>query len=107
MNNEIPNADLDRVLAPHYRGYAVLGTGQYVLNTTDIPEPAELVISIATDEEKAGRAVGDDKDNPPDHSIQPEQMCIRIRFVSLAGLEALEKRLRILRAEHFGEPPHV
>lgn len=93
------------VLAPHFRGYAHLGTGQYLLNHSAADEPAELVISIATDEQKAGREVGDDRGNPADAPIQPEVMAVRLRFENVAGLDALEKQLRYLRAEHFAATP--
>lgn len=91
------------VLAPHYRGYAHLGTGNYLIDHSAVSDPAELVISIATDEEKAGRAVGEDRDNPPGKHIQPEDMAVRIRFENAAGLDALEKQLRYLREVHFPE----
>jgi hypothetical protein len=95
-----------RALVPDYRGYARLGTGQYVLNNSanDGEEP-ELIISIATEEEKAGRTVGEMRDNPPGRMLQPEEMCVRIRFASVAGLDALENQLRLLREECFGSPP--
>lgn len=90
-------------LVPDYRGFAHLGTGQYLLNISAADEPAELVISIASDEEAAGRTVGDLRDNKPGTVIQPEQMAVRLRFANEAGLAALEQHLRILREEHF--PP--
>jgi hypothetical protein len=88
-------------LVPDYRGYANLGTGQYALNNSDAGEPAELIISIATEEEKQGRQIGDSIPNLAGAIIQPEQMAIRIRFHSVQGLEALEKQLAAVRAEHF------
>lgn len=90
------------VLAPHYRGYANLGIGAYILNTTAVGDPAELVISMATAAEMDGRKVGEDRDNPPGHMVQPEDMAVRLHFENVAGLDALEHRLRILRADHFG-----
>lgn len=89
------------VLAPHYRGYANLGAGQYILNHSAAGNPAEFVISIATEDEKAGRVVGDEMPNAPDAAIQPEVMAVRIGFANVAGLDAMEARLRHLRAEHF------
>ena len=90
------------VLAPHFRGFAHLGTGQYLLNNSgDDGEEPELIISIASEAEKAGRTIGDSRDNPEGHMIQPEQMCVRIRFANVAGLDALEKQLRMLREECF------
>lgn len=83
------------------RGYAHLGIGAYVLNNSNVQEPAELIISIATEGEKAGRAVGEDRANPEGHVLQPEDMVVRLRFENAAGLDALEKQLRFLREEHF------
>jgi hypothetical protein len=89
-------------VVPDYRGYAHLGTGNYLINHSASGAPAELVISIAGDTDKAGRAVGDDYDNLPGQILQPEQMCVRIRFENAAGLDALEKQLAYLREVHFG-----
>jgi len=91
------------VLAPHFRGYAHLGIGAYLINHSAAGNPAELVISIATEEEKAGRVVGDERPNPDGNEIQPEVIAVRLRFENVAGLDALEQQLRHLRAEHF--PP--
>lgn len=89
------------VIAPHYRGYAELGKGQYLINHSDSSQPAEIVISVATEQEKSGRIVGDERDNPPGTLLQPDAMAVRIRFDSVAGLDALENQLRKLRADHF------
>lgn len=89
------------VLAPDYRGYAYLGLGNYVINHTRHDAPPELMISIATEAEKKGRSVGDERDNAEGALIQPEVMAVRIGFHSLAGLDALEAQLRYLRAVHF------
>lgn len=88
-------------LPPDFRGYAHLGTGQYLLNNSAKGDPAELIISIATEKEKAGRVVGDHRDNPPGSQLQPDAMAVRIRFATVAGLDALEAQLRFLREEHF------
>jgi len=90
------------VLAPHYRGYAHLGIGAYLINHSAVGSPPELIISLATEEEKAGRVVGGDGPNPDGAEIQPEVMAVRLRFENVAGLDALEKQLRYLREEHFG-----
>jgi hypothetical protein len=90
-------------IVPDYRGYAHLGIGQYLLNSNS--EFPELVISIATSAEKEGRTVGDLIDNPPGHLIRPEDMCVRIRFENVAGLDALEQQLRFVREEHFSAAP--
>lgn len=92
-------------LVPDYRGYAHLGTGQYVINHSRAGEPAELVISVATEEEKAGRAVGDSRDNAPDALLQPEAMAVRLRFSTVAGLDALENQLALVRSVHFAAAP--
>lgn len=103
MNTTITSADEGLVLAPHFRGYAHLGIGAYLINHSAAPEPAELIISVATEEEKAGRVVGDERANPNGGAIQPEVMAVRLRFENAAGLDALEQQLRYLRAEHFPE----
>lgn len=92
-------------LVPHYRGYARLGTGQYILNNSAPHDPAELIISVATEQEKVGRVVGDSRDNPPGKVLQPEAMAVRLRFATVAGLDALEQQLRFLREEHFPSTP--
>lgn len=89
------------VLAPDYRGYARLGLGMYLLNHSDAGDPAELIVSIVSEEEAAGRTVGDLKDNAPGTVLQPEQMAVRLRFENVAGLDALEQQLRLLRDLHF------
>ena len=93
------------VLAPEYRGYALLGSGNYRIDHSAEGAPAELVISIATEADKLGRAVGDERDNPPGDEIQPEQMAVRICFQNVGGLDALEKQLCYLRNVHFPTPP--
>ena len=90
------------VIAPHYRGYARLGIGAYVINHT-ADKPAELIISMATDQEKAGRVVGDNRENPAGHMLQPEAMAVRLCFENVAGLNALEYQLAVLRDVHFPE----
>jgi hypothetical protein len=89
-------------LVPDYRGYAALGTGQYLLDISGDASPAELIIHVATEEEKAGRTVGDLRDRAtPGEEIQPEKMAVRLAFFTVAGLNALEQQLRILRETHF------
>lgn len=88
-------------LVPTYRGFANLGTGQYVLNVSAIGSIPELVISIATEEEKSGRQVGEDIKNEIGKVLQPDQMAVRLRFHSEAGLDVLERKLRELREDHF------
>lgn len=98
---EIPDG---YALVPDYRGYAHLGTGLYAINVSDAGEPAELIISIATDVERENRSVGERRDNPNGHVIQPDQMAVRLRFENSTGLDALEDMLRELRTEHFPSP---
>ena len=88
---------------PDFRGYAALGTGQYLLNACPATEdlPAELVISIATEEEKADRVIGDLKVVEPGTEIDPSSMAVRLAFFSVSGLDALEQQLHILREESF------
>ena len=86
---------------PEYRGYANLGTGQYLLNISEKGDPPELIISIASEQEKSGRTVGDLRDNAPGAIVQPEEMAVRLRFQNVAGLDALEQHLKFLRDEHF------
>lgn len=94
------------VVAPSYRGYALLGTGRYVLNYSAAPaDPdlgAELIISLASEQERHGRKVGERRmPAEPGKPIQPEEMAVRIGFLTEAGLCALEDQLIHLRAEHF------
>jgi len=90
-------------LAPHYRGYANLGVGAYVINHSKKGAPPELIISIASEEEKRGRVVGDTRDNPPDAVLRTEDMAVRLRFTSVAGYHALMGQLHDLYEEHFAE----
>lgn len=92
-------------VVPDYRGYTNLGTGLYVLNISAKGEAAELIISVATDEERAGREVGESRTNPDGHVINPEDMAVRIRFQNVKGLEVLEGKLQEVRAEHFPAAP--
>lgn len=92
------------VIAPHYRGYAHLGLGQYLINHSRAGDDAELAISIATEAQKAGRVVGDLRDNEPGEQVMPEDIAVRIRFENVAGLDALQQQLRLLREVHFAAP---
>ena len=67
--------------------------------TNDLPP--ELVIEVATHEQKEGRVVGDLRDVVPGTVITPDRMAVRLAFFSVAGLNALEQQLRILREESF------
>ena len=94
------------VTVPNYRGYAALGTGRYILDISADANPAELIIHVATEAEKEGRTVGDLRDRGgPGESIAPEKMAVRLAFFTVAGLDALEQQLRILRKTHFPAAP--
>jgi hypothetical protein len=95
----------EKVIAPHFLGYARLGIGAYVINHSADDADPELVISIATEEEKSGRSVGEDRDNKEGALIQPADIAVRIAFENVAGLDALEKQLRRLRESHFQASP--
>lgn len=80
----------------------VLGLGEYIIKHTAIGEPAQVVFSEATKEERETRTVGDLKDCEPgpfDHS----RIRGRIQFASASGLDALEVQLRQLREVHWPE----
>jgi hypothetical protein len=101
--------DRVRSAPPDWKGYALLGTGQYAINHTPGPmDPelgAELIISIATEADRANnRQVGEERDTDPNAGpIMPEQMAVRIGFLTPAALDALESQLRHLRRENFPE----
>jgi hypothetical protein len=101
-----PDAEMlpaKHVIAPHFRGYAHLGIGAYVLNHSAAGEVPELGISIATEEQKAGRVVGDLRGNEPGALVHSKDIAVRLRFENVAGLDALEQQLRIVRSVHFPE----
>lgn len=100
---DAPHSQLSYGAAPHYRGYAHLGIGAYVLNHSAAGEPPELAISIATEAQKAGRVVGDTRDNEPGALVQPKDIAVRLRFENVAGLDVLEQQLRFVRSEHFAD----
>lgn len=98
-----------RTVPPDWKGYALLGdparTGGYVMeHSAAPPDPelgAEFIIRPATAKDREGnRKVGESRltDGGP---IQPETMAIRIGFLNVAALDALEAQLRILREENF------
>jgi hypothetical protein len=110
-NSERPELDVPPgyQLVPDWKGYALLGTGNYVINHTADFHPelgAELVITLATDADRSGnRQIGESRDNPDDAPpIQPDEMVIRIGFLNERALFALEDQLRQLRAVHFAGP---
>lgn len=91
-------------IAPSPRGYAHLGIGAYIINHTRAGETPELIISLATEEEKSWRVVGDTRDNRPDAVLQPDAMVVRLRFENEAGFDALQTQLKLLREVHFPDP---
>lgn len=92
------------------RGYALLGTGNYLLNHSDDFHPelgVELIITLATAKDKEGnRQIGETRDNPHHRQpIQPEDMVVRIGFLNERGLFALEKQLAEIRKQFFADRP--
>lgn len=95
--------ELERLWASEdKRGYALMGSGNYMLDCAKGAKgyPA-LIVSLATEEQKKGRVVGDTRKNEPGRMIQPEDMVVYLEFKSLAGLAALEQQLSFLREEQF------
>lgn len=94
-------------VTPECKGYALLGTGMYCIESSGAPpDPelgAELFIRFATDADKSGdRQIGESRDTDPNAPpVQPEEMVIRIGFLSEVAIDALEEQLRVLRAENF------
>lgn len=94
--------ELQAAQPPAFRGYANLGVGAYLLEHSAESEDAELMIVPATEAEKVGRTVGDLKHFEGEREpIPAERVAVRLRFSNVAGLDALEQQLRILREVHF------
>jgi hypothetical protein len=98
------------VLAPEWRGYALLGSGRYLINHSADFDPdlgAELIITLATDEDREGdRQIGESRPTKnPGEPIQADDMVIRIGFLSERGLFALEDQLSEIRKLHFAAAP--
>ena len=97
------------VLVPPWKGYALFGTGQYVLNHTAAPmDPelgAEILVTLATDKDREGdRKIGESRDTDPNAPpIQPQDMVIRMGFLCPEAIDALEDQLILLRRENFPE----
>ncbi|MDZ4049265.1 MAG: hypothetical protein U1D54_03875 [Limnobacter sp.] len=92
------------------RGYALLGSGNYLLNHSDDFHPelgAELIITLASNKDKEGnRQIGETRYNPNHRQpIQPEDMVVRIGFLNERGLFALENRLAEIRKQFFADHP--
>lgn len=94
------------------RGYALLGSGNYLLNHSDDFHPelgVELIITLATEQDKeGGRQIGETRDNPRHlEPIRAEDMIIRIGFINESGLVALENQLAAIRKQFFEAQPAV
>lgn len=87
-------------MVPEYRGYAHLGIGRYRLFHSHADDVPELCIVPAKPEEVAGRIVGDLRNDGPD-VIDADAIAVRLQFENVAGLNALEQQLRLLREVHF------
>lgn len=79
----------------------VLGEGRYVIQHSAAGHTPQIMFVHATDEDRASLEVGESRDNPPGDTIHPEQVAGRILFAGVAGLDALETQLRMLRQVHF------
>ncbi|UXY14779.1 hypothetical protein N8I74_15860 [Chitiniphilus purpureus] len=91
---------------PANKGYALLGNGDYLINHSAPPIDAglgaEIVITNATTADKSGnRQVGESRENSPGKGIAADAMVIRIGFLNMAALDALEGQLRMLRRAHW------
>lgn len=97
------------VMVPPWKGYALLGSRQYLLNHSKAtPDPvlgAEFFITLATDADKSGdRQVGESRDIPNGgKEVQSDEMVLRIGFLTPQALDALEGQLSLLRKENFPE----
>jgi len=95
-------------LVPDWHGYALLGTGRYLLNASPPPmDPelgAEFCITLATEEDRSdNRQIGELRDNTRTTPYQPEEIAIRIGFLTPQALDAMEAQLAILRKDHWPE----
>jgi hypothetical protein len=95
-------------LVPNWHGYALLGTGNYLLHYAPPPiDPelgAEFAITLASDEDRSGnRQIGELRDSTRKEPYQPEEIAIRIGFLTPQALDALEEQLRMLRADYWPE----
>ncbi len=93
-------SEAERIAQPPFRGYVRFGAGAYILTVCEGDENGpELVISVATEEQKAGRTVGDLRDVVPGAEIPLDRTAVRLQFASLEGLDALEQQLAFMRDE--------
>lgn len=89
-------------IVPDWKGYALLGSGQYLINHAANYDPelgAELIITLATEKDReGGRKIGESRPNAEDSPpVQPEEMVIRIGFLNGDALFALEDQLADVR----------
>lgn len=98
------------VLAPAWRGYALLGTRNYLLNHSAAPpDPelgAEFFITFASEADKAGnRQVGESRDTDVSGPIEAKDMVLRIGFTCHEAVDALTDQLALMRKENFPDAP--
>ena len=102
LNNAYAEGRKDEAENLAHRGYVLFGAGAYLLTICRGDERGpELVVHLATEDEKVGRTVGDLGDVVPDTEIPLERVAVRLQFASEVGLKALEQQLSMLRREHF------
>ena len=95
------------VLAPAWRGYALLGTRNYLLNHSAAPtDPelgAEFFITFASEADKSGnRQVGESCDTDLESGpIEAKDMVLRIGFTCHEAVDALTDQLALMRKENF------
>lgn len=99
------------VLAPAWRGYALLGTRNYLLNHSAAPpDPelgAEFFITFASEADKSGnRQVGESRDTDLESGpIEAKDMVLRIGFTCPEAVDALTDQLALMRKENFPDAP--
>lgn len=103
-------------IVPDWKGYALLGSGRYLINHAANYDPelgAELIITLATEKDReGGRKIGESRPNAEDSPpVQPDEMVIRIGFLNGDALFALEDQLddvrKVLEAAGKAAPQQV
>jgi hypothetical protein len=94
------------VIAPHFRGYALLGTeaGAYFLSHSMKDAQPELYISVAPPALAEKLTPGDTLEFPDGTDLPVDSIAVRLGFASEVGLATLERQLRLLRETHFAPP---
>lgn len=107
-----PSAEVERVadgyvIAPHFRGYALLGTeaGAYFLSHSMANAQPELYISVAPPALAEKLTPGDTLEFPDGTDLPVDSIAVRLAFASEVGLATLERQLRLLRETHFAPSP--